>query len=139
MWHARALWTVALAAGAVGLGALGVLGQPLVPAPTHLDGAYWKGLSAGEKQAYLAGFLAGAAAEQARAAAREVHRESDSIAISSAAMDTLRAHDALRYRFAPHVYAAQIDDFYWWQDRVSVPLVDAMIAINRTIDEQQRR
>ena len=104
---------------------MGVLGQPAAPAPTHLDGAYWKQLSAGEKQAYLAGFLAGAAAEQARAAARPI--------------DTLRAQDALRYRFAPNVYAAQIDDFYWWQDRVRVPLVDAMIAINGAMDDQQRR
>jgi hypothetical protein len=135
----RRITTVVLAAGAVGLGAMGVLGASVVPAPTHLDGAYWKGLSAGEKQAYLTGFLAGAAAEQARAAARAIHRETDSMAISSAAVDTLRAHAALRYRFAPHVYVAQIDDFYWWQDRVSVPIVDAMIAINGALDDQQRR
>jgi len=96
-------------------------------------------LSAGEKEAYLAGFLAGAAAEQARAAARANNRETDSMAISSAAVDSLRTHDALRYRFAPHVYAAQIDDFYWWQDRVSVPIVDAMIAINGALGDQQRR
>jgi hypothetical protein len=135
----RRITTVALAAGALGLGAMGVLGQPLVPAPTRLDGAYWKGLTAGEKQAYLTGFLSGAAAEQARAAAQALHRETDSMAISSAAADSLRAHAALRYRYAPHVYAAQIDDFYWWQDRVSVPIVDAMIAINGALDDQQRR
>jgi hypothetical protein len=104
---------------------MGVLGQPIVPPPTHLGGAYWKQLSAVEKETYLAGFLAGAAAEQARAAAQPI--------------DTLRAHDALRYRFAPHVYAAQLDDFYWWQDRVSVPIVDAMTQINGITDDQQRR
>jgi hypothetical protein len=135
----RQITMVALAAGAVGLGAMGVFGQPTVPAPTHLGGAYWKGLSAGEKQAYLAGFLDGAAAEQARAAARTDHRETDSMAMSSAGVDSLRAHAELRYRFAPHVYAAQIDDFYWWQDRVSVPIVDAMIAINGALGDQQRR
>jgi hypothetical protein len=136
MWR---IITVALAAGALGLGAMGVLGQPVVPAPTHLDGAYWKSLTAGEKQAYLSGFLAGAAAEQARAAAQVMHRETDSMATASAATDSLRAHAMLRYRYAPHVYAAQIDDFYWWQDRVSVPIVDAMIAINGALDDQQRR
>jgi hypothetical protein len=104
---------------------MGVFGQPAAPAPTHLSGAYWKQLSACEKQAYLSGFLAGAAAEQARAAAT--------------AIDTLRAHSALRYPFAPHVYAAQIDDFYWWQDRVSVPIVDAMIQINGNVDDQRPR
>ena len=104
---------------------MGVLGQPAVPAPTHLDGTYWKQLSRDEKESYLAGFLAGAAAEQARAAAT--------------AIDTLRAHSALRYPFAPHVYAAQIDDFYWWQDRVSVPIVDAMVKLSGAIDDQQRR
>jgi hypothetical protein len=121
----RRITTVALVAGTVGLGAMGVLGQPIVPAPTHLDGAYWKQLSAGEKQAYLSGFLAGAAAEQARATAT--------------AIDTLRAHGALRYPFAPHVYTAQIDDFYWWQDRVSVPIVEAMVLIRGTLDDEQRR
>jgi hypothetical protein len=130
---------VALVAGALGLGAMGVPGQPIVPAPTHLGGEFWKGLNAAEKQAYLAGFLAGAAAEQARAAARTDHRETDSMAISSAGVDSLSAHAALRYRFAPHVYAAQIDDFYWWQDRVSVPILDAMIAINGALQDQQRR
>jgi len=68
--------------------------------------------------------LAGAAAEQARAAAT--------------AIDTMRAQGTLRYRFAPHVYAAQIDDFYWWQDRVSVPIVDAMAQINGALGDQQR-
>ncbi|HZS62087.1 MAG TPA: hypothetical protein VFA43_22650 [Gemmatimonadaceae bacterium] len=121
----RRLTTVALVGGTLGLGAMGVLGQPNVPPPTHLGGAYWKQLNATEKDAYLAGFLAGAAAEQARAAAT--------------AIDTLRAQGTLRYRYAPHVYAAQIDDFYWWQDRVSVPLVDAMVQINGTLDDQQRR
>ena len=134
----RTIW-VALAAGALLLGAMGVLGQPNVPAPTHLSGTYWKGLSAAEKQAYLAGFLDGAAAEQARAAARIDHRETDSMAISSAGADSLRAHATLRYRYAPPVYAAQIDDFYWWQDRVSVPILDAMIAINGALDDLQRR
>ena len=119
----RRFTTVALAAGALGLGAMGVLGQPAVPAPTHLGGSYWKQLSAAEKEAYLAGFLAGAAAEQARAAAT--------------AIDTLRAQGTLRYRFAPHVYAAQIDDFYWWQDRVSVPIVDAMMQINTSLKERR--
>jgi hypothetical protein len=59
--------------------------------------------------------------------------------MSSAGVDSLRAHAALRYRYAPPVYAAQIDDFYWWQDRVSVPILDAMIAINGALQDQQRR
>lgn len=104
---------------------MGVPGQPIAPPPTHLGGAYWKQLNAQERNAYLAGFLAGAAAEQARAAAT--------------AIDTLRAQGTLRYRFAASVYAAQIDDFYWWQDRVSVPIVDAMEQINGALGDQQRR
>src|SRR5579863_9673566 len=80
----RRLTTVALVAGTLGLGAMGVLGQPNVPPPTHLGGAYWKQLSPTERDAYLAGFLAGAAAEQARAAATTI--------------DTLRAQGTLRYR-----------------------------------------
>jgi hypothetical protein len=86
--------------------------------PTRLDGAFWARLTPGEKQIYLQGFVAGAAAEQATAA--------------DAPADSLRSRHALHFAFTPTVYAAQIDDFYWWQNHSTTPIVEAMRQINGT-------
>jgi hypothetical protein len=85
--------------------------------PTRLDGAFWSRLTPAEKQIYLQGFVAGAAAEQAGAAGGEP-------------ADALRDRHALHYAFQPPVYAAQMDDFYWWQNHVTTPIVEAMRQIN---------
>jgi hypothetical protein len=85
--------------------------------PTRLDGTYWGHLTAAEKRIYLAGFVAGAAAEQAGAA-------------GGVSADSLRGRHALDFAFSPTVYAAQIDDFYWWEDHTSTPIVEAMRQIN---------
>lgn len=101
--------------------------------PTQLTGEDWRRLDPHEQQSYLRGFLAGAAAEQVRALATARGTADDSGAISSAAVDSLRSAAALRFRFAPSVYAAQLNDFYWWTDHRDIPIVDAMIAINTTM------
>jgi hypothetical protein len=86
--------------------------------PTRLDGAYWARLTPAEKQIYLQGFVAGAAADQAEAA--------------GAPADSLRSRHALHFAFTPSVYAAQMDDFYWWQNHSTTPIVEAMRQINGT-------
>lgn len=107
------------------------------PHPALLTGEYWTQLAPAAKQAYLTGFLAGAAAEQVRAHAAAAGNEADSAAVSSGAVAALRAERALHFRFAPPVYSAQVDDFYWWKNHVAVPIVDAMIHINREMLTQQ--
>jgi hypothetical protein len=103
--------------------------------PTLLTGADWRRFGLREKQLYLSGFIAGAAAERVRgmAAARGGAADSaaDSAAVSSAAIERLRAAKQLPYPYAPSVYSAQLDDFYWWVNHVDTPIVDAMITINR--------
>ena len=94
-------------------------------------------LTVSEKQGYVSGFLAGAAEEQVRGQAVAAHRSGDSTAVSSAAVESLRASHTLRFRFAPAVYASQLDDFYWWENHARVPIVDAMIAINAQMEAQQ--
>lgn len=37
----------------------------------------------------------------------------------------------LPYPYAPLVYSAQLDDFYWWANHADTPIVDVMIAVNR--------
>jgi hypothetical protein len=108
------------------------------PHAALLAGAYWQKLSPAERQAYLTGFVAGAAAEQARSRAEQSGRATDSAAVSSGAIDALRSARALHFRFAPHVYSAQVDDFYTKSDRAATPIVDAMIFFNREMLKQQQ-
>ena len=107
------------------------------PHPTILAGAYWAQLRSNEKQIYLAGFLAGAAAEQVRGRAMAEGTSADSLAVSSHAIGELRAARELHFRFGTPVYSAQIDDFYWWQNHRDVPIVDAMIRFNGDMLKQQ--
>jgi hypothetical protein len=104
---------------------------------TLLAGAYWAKLSPAERQAYLTGFLLGAAAEQARARADQGGRAGDSAAVSSGAIDALQSARALHFPFAPHVYSAQVDDFYGNDGHAATPIVDAMISFNREMIRQQ--
>lgn len=111
--------------------------QPGTPHPALLAGPYWAQLSPNEKQIYLSGFLAGAAAEQARATATAAGHADDSLATSSHAIERMRADRTLRYRFATPVYSAQLDDFYWWDNHVDTPIVDVMIRLNGDMLKQQ--
>ena len=83
------------------------------------------------REAGASSSLAGAAAEQVRAAAAARGSAADSAAVSSAAIERLRAARQLAYPYAPSVYSAQLDDFYWWVNHADTPIVDAMITINR--------
>ena len=151
MMRAALLVSVALSSAAFGYAAGAGRALPAAPAPTaratpetsdtHAAlraGAYWAGLSPAAKQVYLTGFLAGAAAEQVRAAAESAGRGGDSLAVSSRAIDELRVARKLQYRFAPPVYSAQVDDFYWWQNHTETPIVDALIFFNREMLKQQQ-
>lgn len=111
------------------------------PHATLLTGEYWVPLSPKEKQAYLTGFIAGAAAEQVRSEANLAGRSADSSAISTGAIERLRKTNSLWFRFAPTVYMAQVSDYYWWQNHVDTPLVDVVIFWNREwlkLQEQSR-
>jgi hypothetical protein len=103
--------------------------------PALLTGADWAALGSQGKEAYLKGFIAGAAAEQVRANAADSGRLNDSSAVSSAAVAKLLAAGDLRFSYAPSVYAAQLDDYYWWANHGTVPIVDAMIGINKRMKQ----
>ena len=98
--------------------------------PTPLTGADWKAYGSREKQAYLNGFLAGAAAEQVYVGAAS-GSPIDSAAVSSAAIAKIKAAKRLDFPYSPSVYTVQIDDFYWWTDHLGTPVVDVMISVNR--------
>jgi hypothetical protein len=134
---AGSIVALAVAVGVVAGAAMARQQDQQQPHPTLLAGAYWSQLRPNEKQIYLTGFLAGAAAEQVRALALTDGKAADSLAVSSQAIGRLRSERALQYRFAPPVYSAQIDDFYWWQNHREIPIVDAMIRFNAEMLKQQ--
>ncbi|GEM_PF-830082 len=136
--------------------------QPAVPAVLRA-GDYWSSLPPAGKDAYLTGFLAGAGAEQVATARAgpDTHGDAHSDAHSdahgdahgdargrahvpsvdgahvAAAAESLHVAHALRFRFAPSVYASQLDDYYWWRDHASTPIIDAMTEINAQLLAQQ--
>ena len=111
--------------------------QPAAPHATQLDGAYWKSLTPAARQVYLTGFVAGAAAEEVRAAAQSSGRAADSAAVSAVAIAARRSEHGLNFRFAPSVYSAQLDDFYWWSNHTTTPIVDVLIRTNGDMLKQQ--
>ena len=105
--------------------------RPQPQQPASLSGADWKGYGPREKAAYLNGFLAGAAAEQAYAAVVVTGSTIDSAAVSSAAIAKLKSEKRLHFPYSTSVYSVQVDDFYWWTNHLGTPLVDVMISLNR--------
>jgi hypothetical protein len=123
----------------LGAFAAGRSSQDAAMQPRHaalLNGADWAAYSPREKEAYLSGFIAGAGAEQTRALAALAGDSLDSSAVSSSAITRLRDGKQLRFSYAPSVYAAQIDDFYWWVDHRQMPIVDVLVTINRQMKDR---
>jgi hypothetical protein len=113
--------------GTLGLGI--VLGSGLVPGrsvqiPAQLAGRDWQKFGPKEKEAYLAGFITGAAAVHDSAGAASMDTT------PSKAIDVMRAAKELPYPYSVSVYASQIDDFYWWQNHLDIPIVDVMARTN---------
>jgi hypothetical protein len=93
-----------------------------------LDGRDWTQFAPKEKQAYVAGFLAGAAAAGGSGG--------DTIVVRKA-VDSLSRAGGLRFPFGHMVYATQLDEFYWWDNHVPVPLYLALWSINQRLRQQE--
>jgi hypothetical protein len=114
-------------AGAPLLGAGLVVGASAAEQPrrwTALDGHEWTQFAPKEKEAYVAGFLAGAA--NAAVSTRDT-------AVIRSTVDSLYRAGALQFPFGHMVYANQLDEFYWWDNHVPTPLYLAMSAINQRL------
>jgi len=95
-----------------------------VQTPAQLAGRDWQQFGPKEKEAYLAGFIAGAAAIRSGAGAESTDT------MPSRAIDVMRAAKELPFPYSVSVYASQIDDFYWWQNHLDIPIVDVMARTN---------
>jgi len=118
---------IALLAGATVLGGGLVVGASAVEQPRRwmaLDGRDWTHFAPGEKEAYVAGFLAGAA---------NAAVSTGDTAVIRATVDSLYRTGALQFPFGHMVYANQLDEFYWWDNHVPTPLYLALSAINQRL------
>ncbi len=118
---------------ALGLGltaALGVAGPVAPQAPVSsfaVDGHAWRALAEPEKLALLQGFLAGAGFEAAMGLSPTEEGPTPE------ALEAMRRQGQLRFPYAPNVYKARLEDFYYYQDRRSVPLYRALLLITDQI------
>jgi hypothetical protein len=111
------------------LGAGPIAAVPAAQEPRRwvaLDGRDWTGFAPREKQAYVAGFLAGAASA---ANTRDT-------AVIRRSVDSLYRAGVLRFPFGHMVYANQLDEFYWWDNHVPIPLYVALASINQRLGQQ---
>lgn len=92
--------------------------------PTELAGRDWQRFGPKEKDAYVAGFIAGAAAVRGTIAAAGPDTT------PSKAIDAMRAAKQLPFPYSVSVYASQIDDYYWWENHLDVPIVDVLARTN---------
>ena len=110
--------------------AWGVVGAPGFEAPGSFlayDGHAWRGLTEGEKLALLTGFLMGGAFEHG------MGLSPGPAGPVPETLETMRREGRLRFPFAPAVYKARLEDFYFYQDRLPVPLYRALFLINEQI------
>jgi drug/metabolite transporter (DMT)-like permease len=121
---------IALAAAAL-LGTGLVVGARAAQQPRSwvtLDGRDWTQFAPREKQSYVAGFLAGAAG----AAANTLDT-----ALTRRAVDSLYRAGGLRFPFGHMVYATQLNEFYWWDNHIPIPLYLALSSINQRLHQQR--
>ena len=117
-------WGIALAVAAVAFAAGRITGSQEGRRWVQYDGREWTQFLPREKQTYVAGFLAGGALADAQAAGA-----ADSTAVHQA-VDSLVRSGRLRFPFGHMVYVTQLDEFYWWQNHLPVPLYAALRDID---------
>jgi hypothetical protein len=89
-------------------------------------------MSPAARLAYTEGFATGGALAQALAMGLE-----DSAAVRRA-LDSLAAGNGLRFPYAANVYAARVDDYYWWEDRRSRPIWHAFQEVNHDLTRMKQ-
>jgi hypothetical protein len=98
------------------------------PAWLRFNGHDWQRLSSEAKQAYLAGFLAGSATAEVLDAGT-----ADSAGLLRA-LDSL-SRSGFRFPYSPNVYGARVEDYYWYQNRRSLPVWYALWEVNNRLRE----
>ena len=92
----------------------------------RMNGNDWRQMAPEARQAYVKGFLAGAALGQAAAGAR------DSAGVRTA-LEQLNRSGRLRFPYGANVYASRISDYYWWKNHLPLPTWSAFLEVNTTL------
>ncbi|HUL69533.1 MAG TPA: hypothetical protein VLT17_04755 [Gemmatimonadales bacterium] len=96
------------------------------------DGERWRRLSPEARTAYTEGFLVGAALGQAASGIPE----GDTAAVRRT-LDSLE-RSGLRLPYAPNVYMARIDDYFWWENHRPYPIWHAFEEVNHDLKRMSR-
>jgi hypothetical protein len=94
-----------------------------------LDGRDWIQFSPQQKQAYVAGFLAGAAVTATN---------NPDTAVVRTTVDSLYQVGGLPFPLGHMVYATQLDEFYWWDNHIPIPLHLALSSINQRMSQRRK-
>ena len=97
--------------------------------PIDWNGHRWSEFSAAEKETYLGGFLAGAAAAQALTTLEGDDMRIDAEALSQR-VERLRAERALIFPYAPNLYHARLHDYLFYANNREQPLYRALAELN---------
>jgi hypothetical protein len=106
------------------------------PGPDWLraDGGHWREMPPSARLAYAEGFVTGGALAQALATGVAAE---DSGGLRRA-LDSLAAGGGLGFPYAANVYAARVDDYYWWEDRRSRPIWHAFQEVNHDLTRMKQ-
>jgi hypothetical protein len=89
------------------------------------DGRDWKAMSEQAKLAYVAGFLAGALAQQAL----DRHRLDPRVSVDAAVSEIAHAHSAT-FPLGSGVYKNVLDDYYFYRNNLPTKIYHALIERN---------
>jgi hypothetical protein len=93
--------------------------------PVALTGNDWDKMSPDERQGYIAGFIAGAAAHQASGG--KTTMPGARVAAEAA---RLKKAGSLHFKFGENVYRSHIDDYFFYQNRRVQPLIQVIVGVN---------
>jgi hypothetical protein len=91
-----------------------------------ITGHDWLRMGPDVRNAYVEGFLAGAAVSQAATGAR------DSAGVRTG-LEQLGRSGRFRFPFAANVYASRMSDYYWWKNHLPLPTWYAFLEVNTTL------
>lgn len=114
---------VAAAVFVAGVAAGASAAQPFAD-PLALTGNDWQAMGPDVREAYLQGFVAGAATHQATAGKLVEGKR------AAAAAARLKRQDALAFPYGTNVYRSHLDDYYFYENRRVQPLIEVLVDLN---------
>lgn len=89
------------------------------------DGRDWKAMPDAARVAYIAGFLAGSATQQAVA----MHRANPKVSVDAAVSQIIHSHTGT-FPFGVNVYKARLEDYYFYTNNRPTKIYRAVVDEN---------